>query len=119
MKTIGKYDAIVLQALAQRIPVAGCMRRNGFSDAEIRSCQGMLRSIKSRVAPEDQSAWQQRKRLVYLNRRREALERLESGKSKSEAGDVQLVETYDRVLGNLPFGGVAPDSSPESIIIDL
>ena len=117
MKTTGKYDSIVLQALAQRVPVSRLMRQQGFSEAEIKSCQGMLRRIKGRVAPEDESAWRQRKRLVYLNRRRAVIERLESGRSKSEAGDVQLLETYDRVLASLPTG--EPECSSEWDVVDL
>jgi hypothetical protein len=117
MKTTGKYDGVVLQALAQRVPVSRLMRQNGFSEAEIKSCQGMLRHIKSRVSPEDESAWRQRKRLVYLNRRRAVFERLESGKSKSEAGDLQLIEAYERALASLTTGDL--NTSTVGQIVDL
>lgn len=117
MKSTGKYDSVVLQALAQRVPVSRLMRQNGFSEAEIKSCQGMLRHIKSRVSPEDESAWRQRKRLVYLNRRRAVIERLESGRSKSEAGDVQLIETYDRALAGLSVA--EPRTSTFGVVVDL
>jgi hypothetical protein len=117
MKTTGKYDATVLQALSQRVPVARFMRQHGFSEPEIKSCQGMLRQIKGRVAPEDESEWRQRKRLVYLNRRRAAIERLETGRSKSESGDVQLIETYDRALASLTSR--EPECSSEWDVIEF
>ena len=102
MKTRGKYDAIVADALRNNEPVARVMRAAGFTPNQIVSCQGMLACIKARLAPEDEAAWQRRKRHCYLLQRRAALERLETSKCKSEAGDLQLIEAYDRALASLP-----------------
>lgn len=98
MNRQGKYDSIVDQALREGVPVARVMRKAGFSEVNIRSCQGMLRRIRARIAPEDDLLWYERAHRCYINRRREALERLESGKSRSESGDLQLIEAYSRAL---------------------
>jgi hypothetical protein len=99
MKKSGKYDAIVLEALRNHEPVARAMRRAGFSEGEIRSCQGRLKAIRRKLAPEeDEDAWRARKHLAYVILRRAALERLESGESRNEHGDLQLIESYDRAL---------------------
>jgi hypothetical protein len=106
----GKYDAIVSEALRMGEPVARALRRAGFSTGQIRSCHGMLASIKARLVPEDDETWRLRKRLCYLTRRRAALERLEKGTSKSEAGDLQLVEAFDRALASLKNSAPAQKS---------
>lgn len=111
MKTQGKYDAIVAQAIKEGEPVARVMRAAGYTDRQISSCHGMLSTIKARLAPEDEKSWRRRKRLCYLLRRRTVLERLESGSSKSEAGDLQLIEAYDRALSGLDIS-TEDESSP-------
>lgn len=118
MKTQGKYDAVCCEALRLREPVARVMRRTGFSEREIRSAQGMLPSIRNRVAPEDERAWMMRKRLCYLRGRRNALERLETGKSRSEAGDLQMIEAYDRALRSLQLAKHEPKEAL-GVIVDL
>lgn len=66
----------------------------------------------------EEDAWQQRKLACYRARRHAALERLETGKSHSEAGDVNLIETLDRLLRSLQPHKNEPKEAL-GVIVDL